>query len=96
MPYITKSSREKYDDALDDLILSMELVRSHSTNGHVPEGDLNYIISTILNNFITMNHKTYSSFNSVIGVLECAKLELYRRHIGPYEDKKIAENGDIS
>jgi hypothetical protein len=31
----------------------------------------------------------------MIGALECAKLELYRRLASPYEDLKIADNGDI-
>ena len=31
----------------------------------------------------------------LIGVLECAKLELYRRVAAPYEDDKIDENGDV-
>jgi hypothetical protein len=33
--------------------------------------------------------------NEAIGVLECAKLELYRRVAAPYEDEKIAESGDV-
>jgi len=33
--------------------------------------------------------------NAIIGALECAKLELYRRVAAPYEDDKIAENGDV-
>ena len=37
----------------------------------------------------------YSEINSVIGVLECAKMELYRRIAAPYEDKKCEENGDV-
>ena len=37
----------------------------------------------------------YAACNTVIGALECAKLELYRRIIGPYEDKAIEKNGDI-
>ena len=31
----------------------------------------------------------------VLGVLECVKLELYRRVAAPYEDKKCQENGDV-
>ena len=31
----------------------------------------------------------------VIGALECAKLELYRRIAAPYEDTKIQENGEV-
>jgi len=30
-----------------------------------------------------------------VGVLECAKMELYRRVAAPYEDKKKEENGDV-
>jgi hypothetical protein len=30
----------------------------------------------------------------VVGALECAKLELYRRLAAPYEDQKIKLNGD--
>ena len=31
----------------------------------------------------------------MIGALESAKLELYRRSIALYEDTKIKENGDV-
>lgn len=42
------------------------------------------------------NTPCYSDYNALVGALECTKLELYRRHIAPYEDKKIAEHGDVS
>jgi hypothetical protein len=37
----------------------------------------------------------YAHLNEVIGALECAKLELYRRIAVPYEDQKITESGDV-
>ena len=37
----------------------------------------------------------YAHLNEAIGVLECAKLELYRRVAAPYEDGKRAETGDV-
>jgi len=37
----------------------------------------------------------YDDYNTLIGVLENIKLELYRRKIIPYEDIKIKENGDV-
>ena len=37
----------------------------------------------------------YYHYNQLIGVLECAKLELYRRLVTPYEDIKITDNGDV-
>jgi hypothetical protein len=37
----------------------------------------------------------YFNYNRAIGVLECIKLEFYRRMVGPYEDIKIKEAGDV-
>ena len=58
-------------------------------------GELNYLITSIINEYLDQKEVGYSSLNDVIGVLECAKLELYRRIIAPYEDIKIEENGDV-
>lgn len=58
-------------------------------------GELNYFISTLINWYLNEKGKSYSTINEVIGVLECAKLELYRRVAAPYEDIKIQENGDV-
>ena len=30
----------------------------------------------------------------MMGALECCKLELYRRLVGPYEDEVLEANGD--
>ena len=38
---------------------------------------------------------SYSRINELIGVLECAKIELYRRIAAPYEDDKSRINGDV-
>ena len=37
----------------------------------------------------------YRDMHAVIGALEAAKLEFYRRQVAPYEDVKIRENGDV-
>jgi hypothetical protein len=60
-------------------------------------GDLNYIITTTLLNFVRAIPADidYTTINAVIGVLECAKMELYRRVAVPYEERKRAENGDV-
>lgn len=59
------------------------------------DGELNYAITCLINGYIEEHGKGYSTLNSAIGVLECAKLELYRRIVAPYEDTKIIENGDV-
>lgn len=38
----------------------------------------------------------YADFHAVLGAMEAAKLEFYRRVVSPYEDAKIAENGDVT
>ena len=69
------------------------------TNDNGPEpknaGELNCLFTSIIIKYIEQHGLRYSTLNDVIGALECCKLELYRRIIIPYEDRKIAENGDI-
>lgn len=57
-------------------------------------GELNYVITTLCLHFLG-DGPGYSDYNDVIGVLECAKLEMYRRAVVPYEDDKIEQNGDV-
>ena len=84
MPYIKKQKRNKLEPTI--LVASMNVDN---------EGDLNYCFSLLCKEFIKKKGKKYTNFNACIGALESAKLELYRRHIAPYEDEKIKENGDI-
>lgn len=58
-------------------------------------GELNFQISTMIDKYITKIGKTYTTLNAVVGVLECAKLEMYRRIAAPYENQKLEENGDV-
>ena len=58
-------------------------------------GELNFCISILCKEYLDAVGLRYDTINEVIGALECAKLELYRRVAVPYEDKKVAENGDI-
>lgn len=58
-------------------------------------GELNYKFSKVVNDFLAMRGLSYASLNEAIGALECAKLELYRRIAAPYEDKKVAANGEV-
>lgn len=66
-------------------------------------GELNYFITDAMLRYLSQKvfstpgqfKPCYADYNEVIGVLECAKQELYRRRIAPYEDEKIISNGDI-
>jgi hypothetical protein len=57
-------------------------------------GQLNYIITRYIDEYLGKNPK-YDDYNSAMGVLTCAQLELYRRRVAGYEDKKKEENGDV-
>jgi hypothetical protein len=57
-------------------------------------GELNFAITQAIITYLGSDPH-YKDFNEVIGVLECMKLELYRRMAAPYEDRKCAENGDV-
>lgn len=84
MPYIDRKHRDTLDPHINDL---SDDVRNM--------GDLNYIITRLCDNYLDEHGTRYLHINDLIGVLECAKLELYRRVAAPYEDTKIVSNGDV-
>tara|TARA_B100000927_G_C16174177_1_gene352645 strand:+ start:215 stop:487 length:273 start_codon:yes stop_codon:yes gene_type:complete len=88
MPYIKPEDREIYEPMIDVLMNELRYAENW-------KGDLNFIVSTILNDLLTAYGTSYSMLNDMVGVLECAKLELYRRMAAPYEDEKIDANGDV-
>ena len=58
-------------------------------------GQLNYEITDTLKQYVRMKGLSYQTINDILGALEGAKLEFYRRIAAPYEYSKIIENGDV-
>lgn len=58
-------------------------------------GDLNYFFTSFAKGYTDRNGLSYQTINDVVGALEGAKLEFYRRIAVPYEEGKIKENGDV-
>lgn len=58
-------------------------------------GELNYILTGVVNEYLFRMGKTYKNINDILGALEGTKLEFYRRVVAPYEDTKIEANGDV-
>lgn len=83
MPYINKWNRSELDPTMSDIIDAYD------------EGSLNFQITCLIDNYLNTHGFCYANINAVVGALECAKLELYRRIAAPYEDMKIKENGDV-
>mgnify|MGYP006935496242 CR=1 FL=1 len=86
MPYIPAQQRNIVEAILGDEKLDFVPVNA---------GELNFIVSTFINNYIVANGLSYAVVNEMVGALECAKMELNRVIIGPYEDLKIRENGPV-
>lgn len=84
MPYIPQKDRI----ALDPLINQL-------SNLIVSEGELNYVLTRLVKGYIDREGACYATYNKAIGVLECAKLELYRRPVAAYEGQKLNQNGDV-
>lgn len=81
MPYISQEDRDELTCA----------------GGPRSAGELNYVITRLIDGFLARNgvYPSYEQINTVVGVLECAKMELYRRIAAPYEDQKCDINGDV-
>ncbi len=80
MPYLTQTMKDQAD--------------YNPLFGRGDPGMLNYRITKILIDWLG-KEPHYADFNAAIGALECAKLELVRRSLGPYEDTAIERNGDV-
>ena len=79
MPYISEEAKQS------DHMLMYE---PHNA------GELNFLLTTFIRDYY-LRKPCYQTINDVVGALEGAKLEFYRRIAAPYEDLKINENGDV-
>jgi len=90
MPYIKPERRKYFDERINNMFC--EALLETCSMGI---GDLNYIVTRLCRQYLNRGEKNYAALNEIIGMLECAKLELYRRKVVPYEEQKISENGDV-
>ncbi len=79
MPYIKKIRRQEIE------------------NGGFPmnSGELNYVITSILIDYVKHTEKNYQTFNDISGAIHNSYLEFYERVVRPYEKQKIIDNGDL-
>lgn len=83
MPYIKQEARDNINRR-DDL-----KARPMSA------GELNFVITQMIIAYIVDKELSYQTINDIIGALEGAKLEFYRRVVVSYENEKIKDNGDV-
>lgn len=95
MPYIKQSHRDLYENELSQLANKVLEVLTKEKDGiSLRAGHLNYIVTMLLKKIYPEKCR-YSDYNEQVGVLESAKLELYRRRISKYENEKIDSEGDV-
>lgn len=85
MPYIKRESRKEFDN---NRVSYLVRIPSHA-------GELNYALTLLCKEYLENKKKSYQTINDIIGALEGAKMEFYRRIVVPYEDTKILDNGDV-
>ncbi len=86
MPYVNKATRER----LNIVVEALKASPPRST------GELNYLFTMTIKQFLKETEPlSYAAINDVLGALNGAKLEFYRRVAVDYEDEKVALNGDV-
>ena len=85
MPYI-KEERRRYLDGACVPAAGLEAENA---------GELNYLLTMVVSGYVEEHGRSYQTFNDVVGALDNCKDEFRRRVQHPYEDEKIAENGDV-
>jgi len=88
MPYIKREDRRRYRELVEQLA------------DRIPDdrvarpGHLNYVVSLLIDR-VYGTAMRYADHNEPLGMLTAVALELYRRKTAPYEDRKIADEGDL-
>ena len=85
MPYIEEIDREKFEK------LELDRIAESIENA----GQMNYVVTMLIKSYLERKGLCYQNLNDILGALEGAKLELYRRVAAPYEDEKVESNGDV-
>ena len=85
MPYIKQEDRNKFAD----LTKQIDRVTIDTP------GELNYLFTKLAITYMVDRGLSYQTINDIVGALEGAKLEFYRRVAERYETDKINVNGDV-
>jgi len=91
LPYVKQVIRGELDASIDELV--EQVTKLHKHEGRDRDGMLNYAFTKTM--LACYPNTSYKTINECIGLLECCKLEMYRRLAAPYEDNKVIENGDV-
>jgi hypothetical protein len=93
MPYIKREDRPVLKSLVEDIVREVKEHHDFDTWG----GKLNYVVSLLLTELFDLSHNNarYLQLQTAIGILECVKLELYRRRGTAIEESARERNGEI-
>lgn len=85
MPYVPANDRKRLSGAIN-------------WSAMVPAnaGELNYVISLLAVEYVKRKGLSYKVLAEVQAAIHGSLVEFERRLVGPYEDTKISENGDLA
>lgn len=87
MPYIEQERRQ-------ELVIFKDPFCEPPDNA-LTVGELNFQLTDVILNYMDTKGESYQTINDILGALEGAKLEFYRRVAAPYEEEKRKRNGDV-
>lgn len=66
-------------------------------SGGLPDdgAELNYLVSYLADKFVQTHGLSYHTLEEIVGALESAKAEFQRRIVGPYEEIKLRDSGEV-
>ena len=85
MPYLKKTDKDKLN----------KILKALKTTKVSTAGELNFLITSLIHEYLKTQGLNYQHINDIVGALDGAKVEFQRRIVGPYEDLKIQDNGDV-
>lgn len=83
MPYVDKETRVD--------------LRGNAIARRIPNnpGELNFRLTEVVLEYLSYRGLSYQIINDITGALGEVEAEFRRRIVGPYEDQKRIENGDV-
>lgn len=90
MPYIKQVERPNLENEIQSIVDKLLALDENDA-----KGTLNYTFYSILKRYVTARGLKYYRLNDLMGVMECCKLEFYRKVIAFYENSCIEKNGDV-
>ena len=84
----TKNKRKDFEPEMKGLKRKLELI-------YRPKGSLTYLAYSLGISYFK-GRESYTAMSDAISALDDAAEEIRRRHLVPYERKKIVDNGDVT